>query len=207
MAKIKNLDYVIEEIARLYNKEKWNITSIAKHLNISATSVFKFIRSYNIAGPVKTYCKLTSQQKAFYCEVFGSWSNFLKYRLKNNLDLVKFYNLLQTENAPFVIRDEFYSLFVDEAHADILWTSFCDWWLEKTDNLSDEDFKKYKDLERRKKSKAGRPKHKLPDNFEEVAKRYIAKEIKLKEALTLLNMSHGTFYKYANELGYIKGIS
>lgn len=43
----------------------------------------------------------------------------------------------------------------------------------------------------------GRPKYKLPNNFEEVIKKYHNKEITNKDALQILNMTKGTFFKYS----------
>lgn len=45
----------------------------------------------------------------------------------------------------------------------------------------------------------GRPKYKLPHNFEEVVKKYYKKEITNVEAAKKLKMSRGTFLKYAKE--------
>lgn len=42
----------------------------------------------------------------------------------------------------------------------------------------------------------GRPKYVLPDNFNEVVKRYKNKEITNVEAIKILNMNRGTFFKY-----------
>ena len=44
--------------------------------------------------------------------------------------------------------------------------------------------------------KFGRPKMELPDNFEEVVKRFCNREINNIEACKLLNMSRGTFFRY-----------
>ena len=43
----------------------------------------------------------------------------------------------------------------------------------------------------------GRPKYKLPDNFEKIVKRFHNKEITNVEAAKLLNMTRGTFLKYS----------
>lgn len=43
----------------------------------------------------------------------------------------------------------------------------------------------------------GRPKYKLPANFEEVVKRFHNKEINILGAINLLNMKKGTFLKYS----------
>lgn len=43
----------------------------------------------------------------------------------------------------------------------------------------------------------GRPKYKLPDNFEEVVKMFHNKEITNVNAAKMLNMTHGTFLKYS----------
>lgn len=43
----------------------------------------------------------------------------------------------------------------------------------------------------------GRPKYKLPDNFEEVVRRFHNKEITNVDAAKLLNMTRGTFLKYS----------
>ena len=43
----------------------------------------------------------------------------------------------------------------------------------------------------------GRPKYKLPDNFEEVVRRFHNKEISNVNAAKLLNMTRGTFLKYS----------
>ena len=43
----------------------------------------------------------------------------------------------------------------------------------------------------------GRPKYKLPDNFEEIVKRFHNKEINNIQAAKLLNMTRGTFLKYS----------
>lgn len=45
----------------------------------------------------------------------------------------------------------------------------------------------------------GRPKYKLPNNFEDVVKKYHNKEITNVEAAKKLKMSRGTFLKYAKE--------
>lgn len=44
----------------------------------------------------------------------------------------------------------------------------------------------------------GRPKYKLPDNFEEIVKRFHKKEINNIEAARILQMTRGTFLKYSN---------
>lgn len=44
--------------------------------------------------------------------------------------------------------------------------------------------------------KFGRPKMELPDNFEEVVKRFCNREINNIEACKLLNMSRRTFFRY-----------
>lgn len=46
----------------------------------------------------------------------------------------------------------------------------------------------------------GRPKYILPKNFEEIVNLYSSKQISCKEAISLLNMKKGTFFKYANIL-------
>lgn len=43
----------------------------------------------------------------------------------------------------------------------------------------------------------GRPKYKLPNNFEEIVKRFHNKELNNIEAAELLNMKRGTFLKYS----------
>lgn len=43
----------------------------------------------------------------------------------------------------------------------------------------------------------GRPKYKLPVNFEEIVNRFHNKEITVLEAINLLNMKRGTFLKYS----------
>ena len=43
----------------------------------------------------------------------------------------------------------------------------------------------------------GRPKYKLPDNFEEVVGKFHNKEISYIEASSILNMKRGTFFKYS----------
>lgn len=43
----------------------------------------------------------------------------------------------------------------------------------------------------------GRPKYNLPSNFKDVIDKYRAKEINHKEAIAILNMNRGTFFKYA----------
>lgn len=43
----------------------------------------------------------------------------------------------------------------------------------------------------------GRPKYVLPENFEEVVEKYKTKEITPNEAIKILNMNRGTFFKYA----------
>ena len=43
----------------------------------------------------------------------------------------------------------------------------------------------------------GRPKYKLPENFEEIIIKYHNKEITNKKAIELLNMTRGTFFKYS----------
>ena len=43
----------------------------------------------------------------------------------------------------------------------------------------------------------GRPKYKLPDNFEEVVRMFHNKEITNVDAAKLLNMTRGTFLKYS----------
>ena len=43
----------------------------------------------------------------------------------------------------------------------------------------------------------GRPKYKLPDNFEEVVRRFHNKEITNVNAAKMLNMTRGTFLKYS----------
>lgn len=45
----------------------------------------------------------------------------------------------------------------------------------------------------------GRPRYKLPDNFVDIVKQYYNKEITNYEAAHILNMSRGTFLKYAKE--------
>ena len=47
--------------------------------------------------------------------------------------------------------------------------------------------------------KLGRPKYKLPDNFEIIAKKYHNKEITNRKAAEILNMNRCTFLKYAKE--------
>lgn len=42
----------------------------------------------------------------------------------------------------------------------------------------------------------GRPRYKLPDNFNSVVDRYLKKEINHMEALDILHMNRGTFFKY-----------
>lgn len=46
----------------------------------------------------------------------------------------------------------------------------------------------------------GRPKCKLPDNFEEVAYQYKNYEITIEQALKITNMSYATFYKYIKKI-------
>ena len=43
----------------------------------------------------------------------------------------------------------------------------------------------------------GRPKYILPDNFEDVVGKYHRKEITNIEAIDILKMNRGTFFKYA----------
>ena len=43
----------------------------------------------------------------------------------------------------------------------------------------------------------GRPKYKLPDNFEDVVSKFHKKEISYIEASSILNMKRGTFFKYS----------
>lgn len=43
----------------------------------------------------------------------------------------------------------------------------------------------------------GRPKYKLPDNFDEIVKKFHNKEITNTEATKILNMTKGTFLKYS----------
>lgn len=43
----------------------------------------------------------------------------------------------------------------------------------------------------------GRPKYILPNNFQEVVGKYHSKEITHSEAIEILNMNRGTFFKYA----------
>lgn len=43
----------------------------------------------------------------------------------------------------------------------------------------------------------GRPKYILPTNFEEIINLYFSKQISYKEAISILKMSRGTFFKYA----------
>ena len=42
----------------------------------------------------------------------------------------------------------------------------------------------------------GRPKYDLPENFDNVISKYYNKEFSYKEAIDLLNMKRGTFFKY-----------
>ena len=46
--------------------------------------------------------------------------------------------------------------------------------------------------------KFGRKQLELPDNFEEVAKLYLADKIKAKDAISMLNMKRSSFYKQIN---------
>ena len=46
--------------------------------------------------------------------------------------------------------------------------------------------------------KFGRKQLELPDNFEEVAKLYLADKIKAKDAVSMLNMKRSSFYKQIN---------
>ena len=46
----------------------------------------------------------------------------------------------------------------------------------------------------------GRPKYKLPTEFEYIAKKYLSKEITNKEAANILDMNRGTFLKYVKAL-------
>ena len=46
--------------------------------------------------------------------------------------------------------------------------------------------------------KFGRPRITIPDNFKEVARQYLNKEIKNYEACEILGMSRGTFFRYLN---------
>ena len=48
----------------------------------------------------------------------------------------------------------------------------------------------------------GRPKYVLPDNFNEVVKRYKNKEITNVEAIKILKMNRGTFFKYVKLTKY-----
>lgn len=48
----------------------------------------------------------------------------------------------------------------------------------------------------------GRPKYVLPDNFNEVVKRYKNKEITNVEAIKILKMNRGTFFKYVKLMKY-----
>lgn len=48
----------------------------------------------------------------------------------------------------------------------------------------------------------GRPKYVLPDNFNEVIKRYKNKEITNVEAIKILKMNRGTFFKYVKLMKY-----
>lgn len=48
----------------------------------------------------------------------------------------------------------------------------------------------------------GRPKYVLPDNFNEVVKRYKDKEITNAEAIKILKMNRGTFFKYVKLTKY-----
>lgn len=50
----------------------------------------------------------------------------------------------------------------------------------------------------------GRPKYKLPDNFNEVFNQYNKMEITLEQALDTLDMTSSTFYKYAFKMGFVK---
>lgn len=47
--------------------------------------------------------------------------------------------------------------------------------------------------------KFGRPKIKLPLNFNEIASKYIKKEITSKYACEILNMSRGSFFRYLKQ--------
>ncbi len=48
--------------------------------------------------------------------------------------------------------------------------------------------------------KFGRPKIDLPDNFNDIANKYIKKEITSKQACEILNISRGSFYRYIKYL-------
>lgn len=48
----------------------------------------------------------------------------------------------------------------------------------------------------------GKPKYKLPDNFEEIAKKYQNYELTRNECLQILKMTKGTFLKYVKEKNY-----
>lgn len=50
--------------------------------------------------------------------------------------------------------------------------------------------------------KFGRPKHNMPPNFHEVARKYCKKEIDNIKAVELLGLSRGTFFRWLNEYGY-----
>ncbi len=48
--------------------------------------------------------------------------------------------------------------------------------------------------------KFGRPRIELPNNFNDIANRYIKKEITSKHACEILNISRGSFYRYIRKL-------
>ncbi len=48
--------------------------------------------------------------------------------------------------------------------------------------------------------KFGRPRIKLPDDFENIVKQYLNKEITNKKACEILGMTRGTFFRYIKEL-------
>ena len=51
-------------------------------------------------------------------------------------------------------------------------------------------------IAREKGKHLGRPRYSLPENFEHITKQFLRKEITNKEAMVLLQMTKGTFYKY-----------
>lgn len=53
----------------------------------------------------------------------------------------------------------------------------------------------------------GRPKTTLPDNFDEVARKYKDREITFDEAIELTKLSRATFFKYAKEKGCLRSIN
>lgn len=131
----------IDKVIYLYVNQKMKVRDIAKKYNCSNYTIRELLIENGVYVPVqKIKINLSPQQRQLLLDIFQICNNhFVRYVRLYDLDTNKLYDLLQTENAPYVIRDEFYSLFNEEDIADLWWERFTDWWFDNCESNNEND--------------------------------------------------------------------